>query len=78
MWYALDVNSRITSTALLAAAVGLALSLTACSSLTKPEEITIAAEPLPSRGANAAPQGAAPTLQLPTLPTPPAAAPGTG
>lgn len=66
--------NRIPRTALFATAVGLALSVTACSSLTKPEEITIAAEPLPSRATAPAPQGANPAQQLPA----PAAPAGTG
>ncbi|NUQ77634.1 MAG: hypothetical protein HUU21_29195, partial [Polyangiaceae bacterium] len=49
---------RIKSTAFFASAIALALSSAACSSLTQPEEITIAAEPLPrspAPGAVAAP-----------------------
>ena len=58
----------------LAAAALLGLSLTACSALTQPEEITIAAEPLPSP--NAPPPPAAPPgmdgIQPPGMPARPA------
>lgn len=76
MWYNAHVFNRIPRTALLATVVGLALSVTACSSLTKPEEITIAAEPLPSRATAPAPQGANPAQQFPA--PAPAAPAGTG
>jgi hypothetical protein len=56
------VLHRIKPTVLAAFALALALSATACSSLTRPEEITISAEPLPSRAQNepAAPPGIVP------------------
>jgi hypothetical protein len=41
---------------------GLALSLTACSALTRPDEITIVAEPLPSPDAVAANDAPAPAV----------------
>ncbi|HZF56690.1 MAG TPA: hypothetical protein VE093_49080 [Polyangiaceae bacterium] len=59
---------RMKHFALFASALALALSSMACSSLTRPEEISIAAEPLPGRTQPA--QGAAPAA-----PAMPAAAP---
>jgi hypothetical protein len=71
MCYASPVLHRIKTIAFFASALALALSSAACSSLTRPEEITIAAEPLPR-------SPTAPAAGAVAAPAAPAAAPAQG
>jgi hypothetical protein len=76
MWYAYRVLHRIKPTILATFAIAIALSATACTSLTRPEEITISAEPIASRAQNE-PAAAAPGgMPTPMRPAPAAAAQG--